>query len=114
MCDSLYLYSFGGNSTSIRYSPGTLKMALALYAKSPSAYRAMKNAGIAILPCESSLKKLRQQNRVRSGVFPEIYERKRSQLADSTDNDGMLIFDEMNLQVSTMYILKNLRMLIIE
>ncbi|XP_073239015.1 uncharacterized protein [Porites lutea] len=95
--------------TGNRWSPATIRVALAIYSRSPAAFRAVRSLGILQLPCSKEIRRIIGKNADGPGIN-EVYLQKQSnlfkQFCKETMNAGKreplgvgaLIWDETKLQ----------------
>ena len=62
-----------------RYHPHVIRFCLSIHAKSPAAYRELRDLGILVLPSERTLRDYRNFFKPRAGFHPENIERLRDQ-----------------------------------
>ena len=83
-----------------RYHPHIIRFCLSIHAKSPAAYREIRDSGILILPSEKTLRDYRNFFTPKAGFHPENIERLRSQTSQYFDIQRYVViaFDEMKIQ----------------
>jgi hypothetical protein len=97
-----------------KWSSITFRMSLAIYVRSPAAYRALKGFNILQLPCVNSLKSFTRANLSNPGEegihmsqramqYEALKEEKRKQGKPPPVNEGILIFDEVKVIQKTMW-----------
>ena len=83
-----------------RYHPHVIRFCLPVHAKSPAAYRELRDSGILVLPSERTLRDYRNFFKPRAGFHPENIERLRDQTRQYFDIQRYVVisFDEMKIQ----------------
>ena len=83
-----------------RYHPHVIRFCLSIHAKSPAAYRELRDSGILVLPSESTLRDYRNFFKRRDGFHPENIERLKTQTSKYFDIQRYVVlsFDEMKIQ----------------
>ena len=83
-----------------RYHPHIIRFCLSIHAKSPAAYREIRDCGILVLPSEKTLQDYRNVFTPKAGFHPENIERLRSQTSQYFDIQRYVViaFDEMKIQ----------------
>ena len=83
-----------------RYHPHVIRFCLSVHAKSPAAYRELRDSGILVLPSERTLRDYRNFFKPRAGFHPENIERLRDQTRQYFDIQRYVVisFDEMKIQ----------------
>ena len=83
-----------------RYHPHVIRFCLSIHAKSPAAYRELRDSGVLVLPSERTLRDYRNFFKPRAGFHPDNIERLRNQTSQYLDIQRYvdLSFDEMKIQ----------------
>ena len=83
-----------------RYHPHAIRFCLSVHAKSPPAYRELRDSGILVLPSERTLRDYRNFFKPRAGFHPENIERLRDQTCQYFEIQRYVVisFDEMKIQ----------------
>ena len=83
-----------------RYHPHVIRFCLSIHAKTPAAYRELRDSGILVLPSESTLRDYRNFFKRRDGFHPENIERLKTQTSKYFDIQRYVVlsFDEMKIQ----------------
>ncbi len=83
-----------------RYHPHIIRFCLSVHAKSPAAYRELRDSGILVLPSERTLRDYRNFFKPRAGFNPDNIERLKNQASQYFDIQRYVVlsFDEMKIQ----------------
>ena len=83
-----------------RYHPHVIRFCLSIHAKSPAAYRELRDSGVLVLPSKRTLRDYRNFFKPRAGFHPDNIERLRNQTSQYLDIQRYvdLSFDEMKIQ----------------
>ena len=83
-----------------RYHPHVIRFCLSIHAKSPAAYRELRDSGVLVLPSERTLRDYRNFFKPRAGFHPDNIERLRNQTSQYFDIQRYVVlsFDEMKIQ----------------
>ena len=83
-----------------RYHPHVIRFCLSLHAKSPAAYKELKDSGILVLPSQRTLRDYRNFFKPKPGFNSENIERLKEQSSDYFDIQRYVVlsFDEMKIQ----------------
>ena len=83
-----------------RYHPHIIRFCLSIHAKSPAAYRELRDSGVLVLPSEKTLRDYRNFFTPRAGFHPENVQRLVDQTSQYFDIQRYVViaFDEMKIQ----------------
>ncbi len=83
-----------------RYHPHVIRFCLSLHAKSPAAYKELKDSGILVLPSQRTLRDYRNFFKPKPGFNSENIERLKEQSSDYFDIQRYVVlsFDEIKIQ----------------
>ncbi|CAB4010182.1 Transposable element P transposase, partial [Paramuricea clavata] len=84
----------------IRYHPHIIRFCLSLHAKSPAAYKELRESGVLVLPSERTLRDYRNFFKPRAGFHRDNVERLKNQTSQYFDIQRYVVlsFDEMKIQ----------------
>ena len=82
-----------------RYYPHVIQFCLSIHAKSPAAYRELRDSGILVLSSERTLRDYRNFFKPRAGFHPENIGR----LRDQTHQYVVISFDKMKIQCKLVF-----------
>ena len=82
-----------------RYHPYLIRFCLSLHAKSPAAYRELRDSGVLVLPSERTLRDYRNFSKPGAGFRPEKIEQLKSltQIFSGVQRQVVLLLDEMKM-----------------
>ncbi len=83
-----------------RYHPHVIRFCLSLHAKSPAAYKELKDSGILVSPSQRTMRDYRNFFKPKPGFNSENIERLKEQSSDYFDIQRYVVlrFDEMKIQ----------------
>ena len=83
-----------------RYHPHIIRFCLSIHAKSPAAYREIRDSGVLVLRSEKTLRDYRNFFKPKAGFHPENIERLKSQISQyfGIQRYVVIAFDEMKIQ----------------